>query len=137
MNGVQCEKGHFYDADRFGSCPVCQGANAAMTRQAYNVPYSSSKGEMPVDNDRFINQNRVGAVGVSSGSSLGDFARGIIVVLLICCIIYKIYAFIDYYKEAKAYGDQFKWALKSFFSLVSDLAIPAALIFIVRRIGKE
>ncbi|MBP3622256.1 MAG: FHA domain-containing protein [Lachnospiraceae bacterium] len=29
MNLKRCEKGHFYDVDKFGSCPHCQGGGAS------------------------------------------------------------------------------------------------------------
>ena len=137
MNGVQCENGHYYDADRFSACPMCQGASASMMRQAYEVQYGRPKDEIQMD-DRFFNPNRGDFGGnMSSGSINGDFARIIVVVLVICSIIYKIYVFIDSFEVLNAYMDKTAWVLRSFFDLVSDLAIPVALIFIVRRIGKD
>ena len=81
--------------------------------------------------------NTQGEKTMNKQNTLNDFARGIIVILLVCCIIYKIYAFIDLNKGASPNTDQFKWALERFFSLVSEISIPLALIFIVRRIDRE
>ena len=34
---VKCEKGHFYDASKYGKCPYC-GSNENMSRKSYIAP---------------------------------------------------------------------------------------------------
>lgn len=51
MNKVKCVNGHFYDADRFGCCPICGGAagTAAMPQSKKPVEPSRMSRMDPVD----------------------------------------------------------------------------------------
>lgn len=44
MNRVICVKGHFYDGDKYDSCPHCAAGVAAVTQSAFAVKYGGDTG---------------------------------------------------------------------------------------------
>lgn len=79
MNVVKCEKGHFYDSDKFATCPHCGNVSAFPDNETVTVARLGNQGDMDVTVD--INQQQtipptiddektIGYWGVGSASSV-------------------------------------------------------------------
>ena len=40
MNLIQCANGHYYDGDRFSSCPHCKGGAASSSEESVTISLS-------------------------------------------------------------------------------------------------
>ena len=42
MNLIQCANGHYYDGDKFSSCPHCKGGAASSSEESVTISYDST-----------------------------------------------------------------------------------------------
>lgn len=71
MNVIKCEKGHFYDADRFESCPHC---NEGKANESYVKPNTRIPTEKNVKTIGFFDEEEPGSYVVQNDES--EFAAG-------------------------------------------------------------
>lgn len=47
MNLTQCENGHYYDGDKFSSCPHCKGGATSSSEESVTISYDNAANTVP------------------------------------------------------------------------------------------
>lgn len=70
MNLVRCEKGHFYDEERFASCPHCANMNEPQSGIEITEPFDDENLTMKLDEE--LNKSSAASTSNKSQSSLSQ-----------------------------------------------------------------
>lgn len=56
MNLTKCSKGHYYDGDKYSSCPFCSGTGAGSAGDSVTIAAGTGSSDVTVSLVRLIRQ---------------------------------------------------------------------------------